>query len=104
MSPFQGEGANMAMLDAMKLATAVGQTEDVDAALASFEGEMLPRARKKVLRSRSAARHFHAQGRIHRALRNALLRLSDAMLAFAPQPPKSLPARRSANSAASVSK
>jgi 2-polyprenyl-6-methoxyphenol hydroxylase-like FAD-dependent oxidoreductase len=61
MSPFRGEGANMAMLDALVLADALAAHQDnVEVALVSYEREMLKRSRKYVLLSRSSARELHS--------------------------------------------
>jgi salicylate hydroxylase len=64
MSPFKGQGANQALLDALSLARAVyrtGTTAEGSAtqALREFEGEMLIRSAVKVKASAEAARFLH---------------------------------------------
>ena len=80
MSPFQGQGATIAMVDAFKLA-------EVLAASASRNGEarndaekldadIVARGRKSVLASRNAAKQFHTQGRFQQMNRNVGFRMA----------------------------
>jgi 2-polyprenyl-6-methoxyphenol hydroxylase-like FAD-dependent oxidoreductase len=84
MSPFQGQGANMAMFDAMKLAELLGGSEGLGEVLATFEREMLARTAREVLKSRKAAHQFHARGTLPRVMRDTALRIGNAMLMLAP--------------------
>ncbi len=79
MSPFQGQGANMAMLDALKLAELLGGagTEVPESAAAALEANIVSRGRKAVLESRSAARQFHTQSRFQRMNRNVGFRMAN---------------------------
>jgi 2-polyprenyl-6-methoxyphenol hydroxylase-like FAD-dependent oxidoreductase len=43
MSPFSGQGANLAMLDGADLAHAVSEAPDIDTAIRTYEAVMLPR-------------------------------------------------------------
>ncbi|MGY3606289.1 MULTISPECIES: FAD-dependent oxidoreductase [unclassified Bradyrhizobium] len=52
MSPFGGEGANLAMIDGADLARAIIEhTNDIERALAIYEAKMFPRAREKAAES-----------------------------------------------------
>ncbi|MFC5051591.1 FAD-dependent oxidoreductase [Rubritalea spongiae] len=70
MSPFKGQGANQALLDAMSLARTItthyGSSEaDVEACLRAFEAEMLGRSAVKVRESAEAAEFLHSEIAIH---------------------------------------
>jgi 2-polyprenyl-6-methoxyphenol hydroxylase-like FAD-dependent oxidoreductase len=75
MSPFKGQGANQALLDALSLARAITrrcrvatfwQDEGLKATvLAEFEKEMLQRSSKKVIESAEAAEFLHSDSVLH---------------------------------------
>jgi len=65
MSPFKGQGANQAILDALSLARSLyGQgcpnEGAVQESLRAFEAEMMPRSAMKVKASAAAARYLHS--------------------------------------------
>lgn len=65
MSPFKGQGANQAILDALSLARSLygeGAPHDglVQESLRAFEAEMMPRSARKVKASAAAARYLHS--------------------------------------------
>ena len=70
MSPFRGEGANMAMLDALSFVEIfrAAQNDQLVQALARYEQEMLTRTRKAVLQSRKAAKEMHSRNPVARWL------------------------------------
>jgi salicylate hydroxylase len=84
MSPFRGEGANMAMLDALVLADSLryfGKDDRLEAAISRYEREMLARTRRAILLSRRAAREMHTRNLITKAIRDAKLRLANQFMA-----------------------
>jgi 2-polyprenyl-6-methoxyphenol hydroxylase-like FAD-dependent oxidoreductase len=82
MSPFRGEGANMAMADALSFTDQVRAAErsHLEEAIARYEQEMLQRTRKVVLASHQAAKAMHSRNRVSQVVRNAKLRIADKLL------------------------
>lgn len=82
MSPFRGEGANMAMLDALSLVNVLqpAQGDQLEQALAHYEHEMLTRTRKAVLESRKAAREMHSRNPLTRSFLRGKLHLANLLL------------------------
>jgi salicylate hydroxylase len=86
MCPFQGQGANMGMVDSLKLAqyfadlvTSPGQTETAAKAEA-LETDVITRGRKAVLDSRAAARRFHVTNRLQQRWRNVGFRVGNTFI------------------------
>ncbi|CAF3801162.1 unnamed protein product [Adineta steineri] len=60
MSPFKGQGANQALMDAVSLVQYILKYgEDIEKAFIDFETEMLNRSRSYILRSRFAVEFLH---------------------------------------------
>jgi salicylate hydroxylase len=79
MSPFQGQGANTPMLDALALAELLGSgnlTADAD----RLGARIAARGRKAVLESRRAARQFHTTRRLQIMNRNLGFRVTNTMI------------------------
>jgi len=60
MSPFKGQGANQALLDAVDLADIIAQNNpDLHSAINQYEDQMLKRVYTKVMQSRERVTSFH---------------------------------------------
>jgi salicylate hydroxylase len=80
MSPFKGQGANQALVDALELSNAItasnlvsADRQEISSALRLYEQNMLRRSSEKVLKSRRSAIYLHssaalAEGNITRAM------------------------------------
>lgn len=82
MSPFRGEGANMAMRDALSFVDVLQTAKEgqLEQALARYEHEMLARTKKSILESRKAAREMHSRNPLTRSLLHGKLRLANRLL------------------------
>lgn len=70
MTPFQGQGANMAMVDALKLAEFFADPAASPAKADTVDAEIVKRGRKAVLESRQAAVQFHNTNWLQQYMRN----------------------------------
>lgn len=81
MAPFQGQGANLGLLDALQLAQyfaeLVSAPTQAEAKASALEMEIIARGRKAVLDSRAAARRFHLTNRLQQSWRNTGLRIGN---------------------------
>jgi 2-polyprenyl-6-methoxyphenol hydroxylase-like FAD-dependent oxidoreductase len=78
MCPFQGQGANLGMLDALELAELFGSQAIADEReSATLEHAIVRRGRKAVLDSRNAAKQFHETSPLLRFNRDLGMRLGD---------------------------
>jgi 2-polyprenyl-6-methoxyphenol hydroxylase-like FAD-dependent oxidoreductase len=87
MTPFAGQGANQALIDAHNLATALAAVRS-DAELAptlrAFEAEMLARTFPVVRGSVKTAAFFHVKNPMLSAARNGLLRITNFFIGKGP--------------------
>ena len=65
MSPFKGQGANQALLDAVDLAQSLERHGDLTSALTEYEPKMIARSEVKVRASRLCAELQHSPGATH---------------------------------------
>ncbi len=59
MSPFKGQGANQALLDAVAAAACIAKYSNISEAIAAYEHEMITRVKPKVDLSRERVAIFH---------------------------------------------
>lgn len=59
MSPFKGQGANQALLDAVSLGNSLIKATSINEAITFYETEMIKRVRSKVELSRERVKSFH---------------------------------------------
>jgi len=97
MSPFQGQGANTAMIDALALAELLGSGY-LPADAERVASGIAARGRKAVLASRRAATQFHTTSRFQIVSRNLGFRIGNAVINSSLARRKAAPAETSATS------
>ena len=84
MAPFQGQGANLGMMDALQLAqyfaALVSNPTEAEAKARALEAEINTRGRKAVLESRNAARQFHQTNHLKQEFRNVSFRIGNLFI------------------------
>lgn len=79
MSPFSGNGANMALMDAVSLAKQLAGHESVRAAIEEFDKESMPRSRKAIDKSKWVIPILHSEGLTYWLLRTLFAVLSSVL-------------------------
>lgn len=77
MCPFQGQGANMAIMDAVRLGTYFSGDIDDVAKAAALEADVVKRGRQHVRESRANAKRFHLTSSWGQAQRNFAFHVGD---------------------------
>jgi 2-polyprenyl-6-methoxyphenol hydroxylase-like FAD-dependent oxidoreductase len=62
MSPFAGNGANMALMDGIDLATELCMADSVASAILLFDAKSMPRSRRAIQQSHWSISLAHATG------------------------------------------
>jgi 2-polyprenyl-6-methoxyphenol hydroxylase-like FAD-dependent oxidoreductase len=87
MCPFQGQGANMAMVDGLKLAQFFGELvanpRSEETTAEALERDIVTRGRKAVLESSNAARQFHTTSRLLHRFRNVGFQIGNIFIRMA---------------------
>ncbi|OAQ71045.1 monooxygenase [Pochonia chlamydosporia 170] len=79
VSPFAGNGANMALKDGVDLARQLCNSQSMEEALEAYDKLALPRAEKTLKQSHQRIAHAHCTGWYYYAMRGMLLAGSTAM-------------------------
>jgi len=84
MCPFQGQGANLGMMDGLKLARffadLVANPTQAESKAEALERDIVTRGRKAVLESRNAAKQFHTTHGLQQRFRNVGFRFSNTII------------------------
>jgi len=79
MSPFSGNGANMALMDAVSLAKQLAGSGSVRSAIEEFDKESMPRSRKAIDKSKWVIPILHSEGLTYWLLRTVFALLTSVM-------------------------
>jgi 2-polyprenyl-6-methoxyphenol hydroxylase-like FAD-dependent oxidoreductase len=84
MAPYQGQGANLGMVDGIQLAQYFAELVSIpnqaEAKARALESEIITRGRKAVLESRAAASRFHLTNRMQQRWRNVGFRIGNLFI------------------------